>query len=334
MLERPAEVHLIRQTEAYLARVLGAALYIQPTSADRSLPFAISDQYGFFEGPIANQPCLFLVVRADAPAAPSALEKHLQIVKGQFPSRPVLLVLSKLDSRARTRLIDHHIAFVVPDAQLYAPMLAIDLRERLSRPTEIPKHLSPSAQLLVLAHLLHQDVQEELSSRLAGRLHSTAMSMSRAFAEVEALGLAAIAPAGIERRLTFKLHGRALWERARPYLRSPVRKRRGLPNLPHDFPGLLAGEAALSRMTMLAAPRARTYAIAARDLKSLSAEYKLYYSESVLEEDYVLETWSYDPHALAQGPIVDPFSLFLSINDKGDERVASAADELLERNLS
>jgi hypothetical protein len=334
MLDRLAQLQLIRQTAAYLGRVLGCAIAINPTTADRSLPFAISDQYGFFEGPIANQPCLFLVVRTDTPTPPAALEKHIKIIESQFPARPVVLVLATLDSRSRMRLIAHRIAFVVPDAQLYAPRLAIDLRERSPRPSAIPKHLSPSAQLLVLAHLLHQDVQEELSSRLAGRLHSTAMSMSRAFAEVEALDLATIVPSGVERRLTFKFHGRALWEKALPYLRSPIRKRRSLPHLPDDFPRLLAGEAALSSYTMLATPRIKSYAIPAREWKKLSAQYKIDYSHSVLEEDCVLETWSYDPHALATAEIVDPLSLYLSINNQDDERVALAADELLERTFA
>lgn len=333
MLDRSAQIQLIRRTEAYLAAVLGTALHINASTAERSLPFHIGDQYGFFEGPLASQPCLFLVVKAEIPAPPVALEKQLNTIRDKYPARPILLVLAALDSRSRARLISHQIDFVVPDAQLYAPALAMDLRERLTPTTTPPKHFSPSAQLLVLAHLLHQDVQEELSSRLAKRLSSTAMSMSRAFAEVEALDLVIINTVGKERRLTFKFHGRELWNKALPYLRSPVRKRRGLPKLPYDFPGTLCGEAALSRLTMLTDPRVKSYAIAARQWKMLSAKFKLYYTPSVLDEDYILETWSYDPKALSRSEIVDPLSLYLSMRGHSDERVALAADELLERSL-
>ncbi len=334
MLERQAQIQLVRWTEAYLGRVLGTAIHIHPTPVDRALPFLISDQYGFFEGPIVSHPCLFLVVRADTPSPPSALQKHLQTIQSKFPARPILLIISNLDSRSRTRLIDHKIAFVVPDSQLYAPMLAIDLRERIAPLGMTPKHFSPSAQLLVLAHLLHRDLQDELPSRLANRLQTTAMSMGRAFAEVEALDLATVTSLGKERRLAFKFHGRALWERALPYLRSPVRKRRGLPELPHDFPGLLAGEAALSRYTLLSAPRAKSYAVPASQWKKLAGKFKLYYSHTVFEEDYVLETWSYDPAALSESEIVDPLSLYLSVKGRGDERMALAADELLDRYLT
>ena len=250
MLDRPKQIQLVRRAESYLGRVLGTAIYIHPTTADRSLPFLITDQYGFFEGPIANQPCLFLVILSDAPAPPTALEKHLKTVREQYPNRPILLVLGRLDSRSRARLIAHRIGFIVPESQLYAPMLAIDLRERGMAPDAIPKHFSPSAQLLVLAHLLRRDVEQEFGSRLALRLHTTAMSMSRAFAEVEALDLAIIMPHGKERRLAFKFQGRALWDKVLPYLRNPVRNgaacRFCLTIFPGSWPGRLPCRTTLS----------------------------------------------------------------------------------------
>jgi hypothetical protein len=43
-----------------------------------------------------------------------------------------------------------------------------------------------------------------------------------------------------------------------------------------------------------------------------------------------VELWSYPPRAVAEGPVVDRLSLFLSLNGTSDERVESALDELLE----
>jgi len=43
-----------------------------------------------------------------------------------------------------------------------------------------------------------------------------------------------------------------------------------------------------------------------------------------------IETWSYDPAALATSDVVDELSLYLSTRDHPDERVAQAADQLLE----
>jgi len=47
-------------------------------------------------------------------------------------------------------------------------------------------------------------------------------------------------------------------------------------------------------------------------------------------EQLELETWSYDPRQLSAGPAVDRLSLYLSLEDRRDERVEQAADMLLE----
>jgi hypothetical protein len=44
----------------------------------------------------------------------------------------------------------------------------------------------------------------------------------------------------------------------------------------------------------------------------------------------VIETWTYDPRLLARDGFVDPLSLYLSVRHSRDERVAQAADRLLE----
>jgi hypothetical protein len=43
-----------------------------------------------------------------------------------------------------------------------------------------------------------------------------------------------------------------------------------------------------------------------------------------------VETWTYDPGALARDDVVDRLSLHLSLRHHPDERVAQAANELLE----
>lgn len=43
-----------------------------------------------------------------------------------------------------------------------------------------------------------------------------------------------------------------------------------------------------------------------------------------------LEIWKYDPNALCQNGMVDPFSLVLSLKDAEDERVETAVMEFVE----
>ena len=46
--------------------------------------------------------------------------------------------------------------------------------------------------------------------------------------------------------------------------------------------------------------------------------------------DALLEVWRYDPRSLGDDRIVDPLSLYAQFWDHPDERIAIAADELLQ----
>ncbi|EFB40206.1 MULTISPECIES: hypothetical protein [Parachlamydia] len=44
-----------------------------------------------------------------------------------------------------------------------------------------------------------------------------------------------------------------------------------------------------------------------------------------------LEVWNYDPELFAKDGIVDPFSLYLSLQESKDERVEGALEEMMEK---
>jgi hypothetical protein len=98
---------------------------------------------------------------------------------------------------------------------------------------------------------------------------------------------------------------------------------------PEHFPGLVAGESALALMTPLASPRTQTLAVAAADWNRLFREH-LKDAEPGDPYGDEIETWSYDPAVLAEHKVVDRLSLYLSVRHHTDERVAQAAEQLLE----
>jgi hypothetical protein len=99
---------------------------------------------------------------------------------------------------------------------------------------------------------------------------------------------------------------------------------------PERFPGRVAGESALSLYSALAAPRTQTLAVAGADWNRLVREHGLRDVEPGYGEGDAVQTWTYDPAALADGNVVDRLSLYLSVRDHSDERVAQAAEQLLE----
>lgn len=321
---------LLAATASYVETVLQAPLVISGLMGGSKLPAFLTQRYVLVEGEILGRPCILMLGVDIQDDTPATIAKHRDLVRRQAPERAVILVTERLSNHNRHRLIAQHVPFIVPGNQLFAPELAVDLREHFLSERDAPDDgLAPTAQLIVLAALMDRIAPETTATELASQLHYSAMSMGRAITELEAFDLARTEAAGRYRHVLFTLPREALWERARPHLRSPVRKRRRVRRPPHDLDLPLAGETALAERTDLSAPRVETRAVAASAWKAIATRYDLdhppRWDEAVIE----LETWTYDPLLLGDAGLVDVLSLWLSLPDGADDRVAAAKDALL-----
>lgn len=324
---------LIAETRAYVQEVLGQPLVLAQSPLAEVLPHFLRDRYTFLEGTLFARPCLFVAPNRDLDAleAPAGLARQLAQVASRSDAT-VILLLPVLAAYNRRRLIDHGINFIVPGAQLFLPALAVDLREhvrpRLRPPQPDRKRLSPTAQMIVIDALLDGRLHGLIAKDIAETLGVSAMAVSRAMEELRTTTFTAMEPQGSGFRLYFKVLGRALWDEALPLMGTPVRKLRGVSNIPLAPNVFLAGESALARYTSLADPPRTVFAIHDKDWKMLTRHGG---GETGLASGSIwLETWSYAPGALARGKdIVDPLSLFLSL-EADDERLAIAAEDLLE----
>ena len=93
---------------------------------------------------------------------------------------------------------------------------------------------------------------------------------------------------------------------------------------------LAARLGALADLTDLSAPPLTTYAIAASDWEGAAKKFA-YTKVEHDEAEFAVETWSYDPAGLSDGPLVDPLSLYVQFSEHRDERVSAAAQKLLEK---
>jgi DNA-binding MarR family transcriptional regulator len=320
---------LLAATGAYVETVLQAPLVITGPISGSKLPAFLIQRYVLIEGEILERPCI-LMLAVDIHDTPATIAKHRDLVRRQAPGRAAILVTERLSNHNRHRLIAQHVPFIVPGNQLFAPELAVDLREHFRSERDAPADgLAPTAQLILLAALMDRIPPETTATELASQFRYSAMSMGRAITELEAFELAQTEAAGRFRHVRFTLPREALWARARPHLRSPVRKRRRVRQPPHGLDLPLSGETALAERTDLSAPRIETRAVAAAAWKTLATRYQLdgppAWDEPVIE----LETWTYDPLLLGDAGLVDVLSLWLSLPDGADDRVAAAKDALL-----
>ncbi|MCW5711566.1 hypothetical protein [Shinella sp.] len=317
-----------RKLERYLGELLHGQVEIRASKAVTNIPAFIDRTYLLLEAQILGRRCI-IMARLDGEGTPADIAKHVGIVRNATGSI-VAFATDTLNAYNRARLIGQGVPFVVPGNQLYLPDLAIDLREHFRAPRQRRTDgLSPAAQTVLFHHILYPDQAMPTPSLLAERLHYSAMSIGRAFDDLAAAGLADTIREGRERHIRFKASGRELLAEATPFLRTPVRSVKFVRDEASITSLKLAGESALSRLTELGHPRIDTFAVPAADWKAISQALGLVETGRG-EAGYRIETWSYDPAALSDADTVDPLSLYAQFHDHRDERIAMAAEQLLE----
>ncbi|MEH2469196.1 DNA-binding MarR family transcriptional regulator [Nitrobacteraceae bacterium AZCC 2161] len=318
---------LLEALQRYLGEILHEHVVISPINVP-GVPSFISGIYSLFQAQIVGRKCI-VMARNGEDATPSDIAKHIAAVRN-ITREVVLFATMTLSAHNRARLVSHGVPFIVPGNQFYAPDFAIDFREHFrthwDRQTE---GLSPAAQAVLFHHLLQTVPVIDQPTTLAARLLYSPMSVGRAFDDLVAAGLAETTRVGRDRRIKFKTYGRQLFEEALPLLRTPARTTKFVRGNPHAAQWKIGGESALSLLTDLSSPRLETFVIASNNWKAISKSSDI--SQTSRDgADFAIETWSYDPNGLSSAETVDPLSLHVQFREHGDERIAMAANQLLE----
>lgn len=327
---------IIQSFIQHMVAVAGTAPVFKPASDSlQRLPTYFGSLYEAWHGDLLDRHYLFLLAKGREQPSPAEIAGHYRVAMKAL-NEPVAFVFTGLESFARQRLVQYRVPFVVPRRQVYLPLFLIDLREGASpRRDQAPgpiSHLSASAQVLLLYYLLKRKAPELSSLGAWARLLGySAMTATRIASELAAARLCKVGQSGRKTILDFDHDCRALWERALPFLRSPVRGRsyvrfigKGQP------PGLQAGLSALSRHTMLADDGLIVVAMSNSEYARALVDGRVEEIPFADEDAAAIERWRYRPGLLSDGSTVDPLSLYLSLREVQDERVQAALKELLE----
>ena len=302
------------------------------------LPLYLQSGYSYRKAQLQAQTCLLMLDRGDEQTDKAAvLKKHLKAIGQHFPG-PVIYVVENTTSFNRKRLVEQRIAFIVPGKQLYLPFAATDLRDHFTAtnriPVDEPKQLGAVAQQIVLLQLYQRWNEDIPAQQIAEQLAVSKMTVSRAYTELAACGLANTVAIGRQKKLRFIHHGPHLWEQALPFLRSPIKKQmwidRGNYEANQYHLSIEAGETALSALGMMMTPKYKAIAVNAKDWPSLKKLMHIKELPHNFGESVAVELWRYDPALLREHSTVDRLSLYLSLDEKHDDRLITAKDELLE----
>lgn len=298
-----------------------------------ALPGYLQQRYEARPLTLNGQMWLVVFLRQAEPPAPLQLRKQLEQVAGRLnpPADGVCLVAEHLPPYLRTRLVELGQSFVVPGRQLFWPAIgSAETTQRLHRlPPKPVDALGPVAQQLLIALVMNRLLPPITITAAAEVLGCTTASVSQAVKALEASGLVRSETQGRTRVFELANPAAAIWQRAQPLLRTPVRQRVRL--LQTDLPREVttrAGESALAAQTDLAEPTEPVYAVASRHWAKQADVRRIPTPDT---GTCVVELWRYPPEATAAQGRVDPLSLFLSLHDSRDERVQLALQDLMER---
>jgi len=319
----------LQQLRRYLHDALSVDVVTKPWRVVERLPRFLRERYEFAQTEILETPCLFVIDLNPVEEPPATVRKHLDLLRIK-DGRDIIYVRQQVTAYNRKRLIEQKIPFIVPGNQMYLPMLAIDLREHFRQMCAEPVVFSPATQAVVIHTLLHDAKEELIPLDMARRLGYSAMTMTRAFNELEAAKLATTTARGRERCLRFLGTRRETWEKAQPYLRSPVMKRLFIE---HHVPlaGLRAGLTALAEYSMLSPPTHPTLVVSGDQWNEFRQHHKVPQIHEADPDGREVQVWSYPPILFARKDVVDPLSLYLSLKEDHDERTQASLDEMMRK---
>jgi hypothetical protein len=316
----------------YIELVTGLKPKLRMAPPASALPLFLREQFEFAEVELFGRRVLLAVERTP-PDELSASEyaRNAGMMRQGF-GQDAVLVMAKLPSYVRNRLVREGVPFIVPGAQMFLPMLMIDLRERFSKAvSRIPDKLSPVSQLVVIYQILREPVAHIPLAQLGERLAYSPQAMSFAQEELQEAKLCDARREGRMVLLDFELRGKALWEKAESLMASPVRRTQWVRWGQPRARAVTSGITALSRLSMLAEEPVATYAMRDRELGAALEKGELLRCSGREEADARMESWKYDPWVVAENGVADPCSLYLSLRRSGDERVQKEIAFLIER---
>ncbi len=298
------------------------------------LPVFISRNYSLSSVSILGKEYVLLIHQHGEKPTPGQAVTYMDKVEDNLRAQAVF-VFPKLDAFVRNRLIGKRVPFIIPFQHLYLPQGLMDIREQSSKVAlrdGVVNSISDPAQVMLLYYIINKEKINGWSLRKwSEKLDYSSMSISRAWKELAAIELCEGQKKGRNLILDFMGSTRELWERALPYLHTPVRHRKiAIVDHIDNLHLRRAGVTALADYSLISKDARPEYAIKLSDWNSAKKQRIVNEVSPANDLGVVIETWRYDPKIIAPGSEnVDALSLYLSLQDEPDERIQGALKEML-----
>ena len=309
----------------YIENTLGLKVHYQSWSHTDELPYYLLDRYDFQQATLDSVRTLFLYPKTELDQLASVKKQITKIQK--IEPLPVVIILKNISRSRLQYMLLAHIPFIVPEKQIYLPFMGIALQNKFGAESVWTEQLQPSAQVLFF-YYLYQKKKQVYMSDASKKLGFSAMTVSRAFRQLEHTTFFTTEKEGVQKKLTGKYTMRELYDKMQPYLSSPVRKTIYVDKQVLLSSMRIAGISALSQMSMINPPDIPCYAVNGKKGNPTGTDVLIDASAQVK-----VELWKYAPDILSGNDTVDPLSLAISLKDDPDERIEEAVEILINKIL-
>ena len=300
----------IQNTIKYIHSFLNDKISVKgiPVDVQRSLPVVIQSNYDCFASAIMGIEVSLCFAKDEKSITPSKVQLHLQMLELHV-GKPCIIVLEDIPSYNIKRLIDQRVNFIIIGKQMFVPSLMLDLRKMPAKNKDIKDPIPPLAQCMIL-YVLQIGYLTETINELTELFEVSYSTANRAVRWLQSKGF--IFTGRVNNNIQFLFMGYELWDKALPYLISPIEKTIKVNTLPTNT--LLSGKYIISDNN-------KTFAISKDVSKDISED---------INGQFTVDIWKYNPMILSKDKKhVDYLSLYLSLRDNTDKESSSIANKLI-----
>jgi len=318
----------LKEVQKFIEETIGQTDIIQPVDKRIQAPQYLHALYDLHPAQIHKLPTILAFVKNGEIPKTIDLKAHAKTLF-QKTGDQVVFVFDNMNPKKSATYVKNRLAFISLGSEIYLPfvMLKIHAVDPSSGPQHERLELTAWPQIIVTRQLVHKDVNGRTGTELAELFNVTKMTISRAIQELEATPICKVILQAQKKFIKFESQ-EEIWRESYSLLRNPVHTIELLSHFPEDLPQILAATSALAARTNLAKPTTEEVALDKRERKKFSTNA---FNKSKQNDDaYQVQFWNWNPAYTEKNGVVDPVSLYLSLRNTTDERIAMARDEYLQ----
>lgn len=280
--------------------------------------------YDFYKADFNGQRFCLLVSKREEKSTPTKY-KQLSNRLEQLLACPIVFLFDRLEYYERNRLIGQGVFFVVSDKYVYLPYLIINAKDTDKKSTEV---LNATSQFLLLYHLQINSISGLTTKEIEDLVPYKYVTLTRAITTLEDLHLCRSEKgADRQKRIFFDDVPALLWQKAQPYLNTPIKKVVYCDKI-ESLKLPICGINALSHSSNLNPETTAMYAMDESEFRTAELS-GLFRNLNPIEGKTKIEVWKYPP--IAVNNVVDKLSLFLTLKDDKDPRVEKELEIMISK---